>query len=311
MSEFWAITVYFNPAKFKSLLSNYLLFSENLRQQNVKLLTVECAFNDDEFQIPLGENVHRLRSNSIMWQKERLINYGVSVLPPECKYFGWLDCDVIFSNPDWAKMAVEKLQKAHIIQLFKKVFYLPPGHKTFDGHSRIMAIQGVVWQKIIHKNWLERRRRKELPFSVPGFAWGARRDVFEDIGGIYDRNIVGSGDTFLVDCYFDSWDIHGFAAKFTDHMKRDMLEWYSLLKKKQPILDYLPIDIYHLWHGSLKNRQYMDRHDIILKYDYDPRTDIILKNNVYEWNSDKYGMHQDILAYFHSRQEDMNNEETV
>jgi len=305
MNRFCAITVFFNPAKYKTLLNNYHIFAEQLRRQNVRLITVECAFNDDEFQIPETEGVYRLKSNSIMWQKERLINYGISKLPSDCDYFGWLDCDVLFSSDDWAQQAVDRLQKANIVQLFKKVCYMPKGMLQYDG-TKIMAIQSVIWQKIIHKNWLERRRRKQLPFSVPGFAWSARRDVFEDIG-IYDKNIVGSGDTFLVDCYLDSWDIHGFAAKFTEAMKSDMMDWCGELKKKKPVLDYVPVDIYHLWHGSLKNRGYMERHDIILNYEYDPKIDIKLVNDVYEWASDKYGMHNEIKKYFDSRQED--NEE--
>lgn len=302
MNEFWAITVFFNPAKFKSLLNNYHRFAERLARQNVKLLTVECAFNEDEFEIPQTENVHRLRGNSIMWQKERLINHGVSLLPAECKYFGWIDCDVLFPD-DWAEEAVSRLQTANILQLFKKVFYLPQGHQFYNGRDRLMAVQSVVWQWKVHRNWLERRRRKELPFSVPGFAWAARKSMFDDIG-IYDKNIIGSGDTFLVDCYLDSWDIHGFASKFNTAMKTDMLKWRETLMKKQPVLDYLPVDICHLWHGSLKNRRYMDRHDMISKYDFEPQTDIILKDHLYEWSSDKTGLHEDIKQYFFERRED-------
>src|SRR5690242_4331096 len=132
-SEFWAITTFFNPARFKSLLSNYFVFADNLKRQGVNLMTVECAFGDDNFEIPQADNVLRVRSKSVMWQKERLINYAVSQLPPECKYFGWLDCDIIFTQDDWAEQAVQKLQKAHVIQLFKKVIYLPQGHATFNG----------------------------------------------------------------------------------------------------------------------------------------------------------------------------------
>lgn len=303
MSKFWVITTFFNPAKYKSLLNNYFIFSEQLKKQGVPLLTVECAFNDDGYEIPEGPNVHRLRSGSIMWQKERLINYGVSKLPDNCEYYAWLDCDILFSDPNWCELAVDKLKKADIVQVFKKVVYMPQGKTSFDG-EKIMQIQGVIWQKLIHKNWLERRKRKELPFSSPGFGWACRRDTFERLGGIYDKNIVGSGDTFLVDCLLDSWDIHGFANKFTQPMKVHMMNWCEKLREKPLTLDYLPVDIYHLWHGSLKNRRYMDRHDVILKYNYDPVTDIVLKNNVYEWSSDKVGLHEDIRAYFHERKED-------
>jgi hypothetical protein len=303
MEELSVITVFFNPCRFTSLLNNYHIFKNQLNDQGVKLITIECAFNDDEYQIPLASNVYRLRSKSIMWQKERLINYGISKLPKECKYFAWIDCDVLFSQADWHKQAIDKLKKADIIQLFKKVFYLSKDMHKYDPSVKIKFMQSVIWQKIIHKNWLERRINKELPFSAPGFAWAARKEVFDDIG-IYDKNIVGSGDTFLVDCYLNSWKIHGFASKFTQAMKADMNEWCEKLKEKNPILDYLPIDIYHLWHGSLKNRGYMERHDIVLNYDYDPKTDIILNNDVYEWNTNKFGMHEEIKKYFHLRKED-------
>lgn len=301
-NEFWVITTFFNPAKFKSLLNNYFIFSKKLKEQGINLLTVECTFGNDEYQIPLTENVLRLNSKSVLWQKERLVNYGVSQLPKSCKNFAWIDCDVIFTD-NWVELATEKLKHNNVLQLFKKVIYLPKGHLTYTG-EKITQVQGVVWQKKIHKNWLERRIEKELPFSSPGFAWAMQRDFFEDLGGIYDKNIIGSGDTFLVDCYFDSWDIHGFAKKFTKPMKSHMMEWADKVKKKNVTVDYVPVDIWHLYHGSLKNRRYMDRHDIILQNNYDPLKDIALKDNVYEWNSDKPQMHKEIEQYFYERKED-------
>lgn len=304
MGDFCVITVFFNPAGFSSLLNNYFIFAEQLKRQGVRLITVECAFNDSPYYIPDGQDVHRLHSNSVMWQKERLINYGVSKLPDDCKYYAWIDCDVLFHQDDWAQQAVDKLQTADVIQLFKKVYYMPKGMLQYDG-SKIPMMQSVAWQWKIHRNWLQRRKTRELNFSVPGFAWACRRELFADLGGLYDRNIVGSGDTFMVDCYLDSWDIHGFASKFNDHMKKDLMDWCARLRTKNPVLDYIPVEISHLWHGSLKNRKYMDRHDIISKYDYNPSEDVKLVNNVLEWNSSKEEMHNDIKQYFYDRQEDI------
>ena len=266
-------------------------------------MTIELAFNNDDYCLPEDPSIIRVRGNSIMWQKERLINFAVSHLPEECKYFGWLDSDIIFGNDNWSEIAVEKLQKANIVQLFKRVFYLPKGDLEYKGKHDSM-IQSVIWQKNIHKNWLERRRKKELPFSAPGFAWAARRDTFEHVGGIYDLNIVGSGDTFMVDCYLDSWDIHGYYKKFTTKMKEHMMEYVENFRKKPIVLDYVPVDIFHLWHGTMKNRAYMDRHEIMIKYDYDPRVDVKEENGILEWNSDKKDMHNDIIQYFEKRRED-------
>lgn len=297
----WCVSVLFNPAGYRSLVDNYYRFAENLDKQGVKLLTVELAFAGDNYYLPDGPNIRRLRGNSTLWMKERLINHAVSCLPPEVKYFAWVDADVVFTDPTWAEQAVEKLKTAHIVQLFKKVIMLPRGHATFSG-EKVTQLQSVVWQKKIHKNWLARRKAKDLPFSAPGFAWAARRDAFPD--GIYDRNIIGSGDTFLVDCYFDSWAIHGYAEKFTPAMKVDMWEWRNKFNEQEVEVDYIPIDILHLWHGELKDRRYMERHRIIQEHNYDPRGDIRLENNVYEWASDKYEMHNQIKDYFYRRNED-------
>lgn len=301
--NFWCITTLFNPAKYQVFVNNYNIFSEKLQKQNVNLLAIELAFGDEEFQLH-GENVLHLRGNSIMWQKERLVNYGLSQLPPNCEYFAWLDCDIIFPD-NWVELTIQKLQKSNIIQLFKKIIYLPSGVTEYN-NEKFMSVQGIIWQKMIHKNWLERRKKKDLPFSSPGFAWAAKKDVFYDIG-IYDKNIIGSGDTFLVDCYFDSWDIHGYAQKFNNFMKKDMMLWNNELRKKELTFDYLPVDIYHLWHGNLRNRKYMERHDIVLKHQYDPEKDIKLENNVYEWVTDKKEMHEEIKSYFYSRNDDETN----
>lgn len=302
MENFWCVTVFFNPAKYQSLANNYLIFRENLEKQGCNLLTVELAFKDADFQLS-GNNVLQLRSNSIMWQKERLINFGISKLPPECKYFAWIDCDVLFSDPHWQEMAVEKLKTNQIIQLFKKVYYLPKDYKKFEG-KYITQVQSVIWQKIIHKNWLNRRIEKELPFSSPGFAWAAQRSAFDHCNGIYDKNIIGSGDTFLVDCMLDSWQIHGYYQKFNPYMKTDMLKWRNEFKSKPFSVNYIPVDIYHLYHGSLKDRKYMERHNIIIDNNYDPCKDIKLENDVYEWSSNKKVMHDSIEDYFFQRMED-------
>lgn len=294
----YCITTYFNPAKYKSLYRNYLIFSEQLKQQNVKLITIELSF-DGKFDIKESDCVYRLKSNSIMWQKERLINFGVSKLPNDADSFAWIDSDVLFDNECWHYEAQIALESYDIIQLFKRVYYLPKHHTKYNQEHSLM-VQGVIWQEQTHKNWLNRRISKELPFSTPGFAWACRKSAF--VGGIYDKNIIGSGDTFIVDSILNSWQIHGFASKFNRHMKFDMWNWLSQQNKLK--YSYIPRSIYHLYHGSLKNRQYMDRHNILSKYDFDPKKDIILKNNVYEWNSDKKEMHEDIFKYFLNRNED-------
>lgn len=179
------------------------------------------------------------------------------------------------------------------------MYHLPKDEEIFNG-KYLTLHQGVIWQYKTHKNWLERRRLKELPFSHPGFAWAANKTSFPNY--LYDKNIIGSGDTFMVDCLLNSWDIHGFAKKFTPKMKIHMERW----AKELPVLscDFIPQSIYHLYHGSLKNRAYMDRHDILIENEFDPETDIKLVNNVYEWATEKPNIRNAISQYFINRKED-------
>lgn len=297
-ANFWCITPYFNPAKFETLPKNWSIFSHELRRHKINLLTVELSF-DGTFDIPTSYDVVRLNSNSIMWQKERLINYGVSQLPSSCESFAWLDCDILFEQSDWVEQTIHKLKSSDIIQLFKKMHHLPPEEESYNGRH-ISIHQGVIWQYKTHKNWLERRKSKDLPFSHPGFAWAANKKSFPN--GLYDKNIIGSGDTFMVDCLLGSWDIHGFAKKFTPAMKTHMMGWCDSLPKLS--CDFIPQSIYHLYHGSLKNRSYMDRHDILIENEFNPEVDITLIDNVYEWSSNKPMMRHAIEQYFINRKED-------
>ncbi len=292
----WAITTFFNPSGFTSLVNNHTLFASNLKRQGVNLLTVEVAFGSDPFYL---EGAVQVRSPDCMWLKERLINHAISTLPEDCDKFAWLDCDLILPD-NWAEQTSEKLDECEVAQLFKRVYHLPKGHTSYQGEQNL-SCEGIVSQKKRSKNWLDRRVDKDLPFAAPGFAWAARRDALREI---YDRDVVGSGDCILVDCMLGSWPLHGYDRKFTPRAKRHIDGWCNDFKKKNINVDYLPFDVFHLWHGNLRNRGYMRRHEITLAYDYDPEKDIKLSGQTFVWASDKPKMHQEIKGYFDTRLED-------
>ena len=94
----WVITAYFNPCRYATRRVADDLFAHALKRSGIPILTVECAFGDDEFELPASLDVVRFRSNSVMWQKERLLNLAASWLPPECACVAWLDTDILFEN---------------------------------------------------------------------------------------------------------------------------------------------------------------------------------------------------------------------
>ncbi|MEK6893342.1 MAG: hypothetical protein AABX07_04010, partial [Nanoarchaeota archaeon] len=185
-NEFWGITAFFNPAHYKNKYQNYKIFREQSKKQGLKLIAVELAFKGADFELKKGdaEKIIRVRSDSIMWQRERLLNIALSHLPKKCNKFAWLDADLIFKNPFWIKKTSDLLEDYKIVQLFQYVFLL--NENKFDAHGRIEN-----GEKGIGEVYNEKTNLNLKPYS--GFAWAARKSVFKKIG-FYDKMVLGSGD---------------------------------------------------------------------------------------------------------------------
>jgi hypothetical protein len=69
--------------------------------------------------------------------------------------------------------------------------------------------------------------------------------------------------------------------------------------------DYVTNEIYHLHHGSWKNRNYVKRFDIIIKHNYNPNEDIYYdENGMLCLTENGKRMENDVKEYFFSRDED-------
>ena len=81
----------------------------------------------------------RCAHGDVMWQKERLLNHGLSHLPPTCRYVVWMDCDLLFENENWPEEVVAGLKKAPLLQPFGSVLHAPAGifPQDFPNSSRL------------------------------------------------------------------------------------------------------------------------------------------------------------------------------
>lgn len=297
--DFWCLTTFFNPAHYKSRSRNHAIFVERLG--NINLLVIELAFKDDVFELSNGPNVLRLRANSILWQKEKMLNYALNFLPDECKYVAWVDGDVLFSDDLWPNLAAEKFESgAGILQLFEEVRHLPPNCETYQGES-ILTERSLVWQARTYPDFISLRKQCKLLYATTGFAWAARRELLNH--GFYDKHVLGANDNLIIDCCLGTFELHHYYRNGKDTLLlKDMMFWAERFGSHTA--DYIPQTICHLFHGSKKNRGYLTREDIVKKHNYDPNVDIKTENNVYEWNSEKPELHSEVENYFSSRLED-------
>ena len=191
--DLWAITCYFNPARYTNRYSNYKVFQERL---GVPLLSTELVYGG----VPqLGERdadrLIQLTGKDVLWQKERLLNVALDALPPSCRFVVWIDCDVVFENPDWALETREVLKRTRLVQPHGRVFDLRPGTALDD-----IGRGAVLWER---ESMARKYGRGAIDFGAtsasmlreysPGHAWAARRDLLDRVG-FYDPMILGSGD---------------------------------------------------------------------------------------------------------------------
>jgi hypothetical protein len=293
MSERWALAAFFNPAQYSNKVENFRQFSDGVRAQGVKLLAVECCLHPSatpgqEWELTSADCdwLVRVYSGSVLWQKEALLNIGRMALPPEVDRFAWLDADVIFENPDWAKDAWHLLDFFRLLQCFREV----------DGDPGMVVAQSYA-------------RDPRMLDGHPGYAWAARR---EGLPGFYDRCIVGGADNILAWAAFGHagfWPGYGregayFSAAQLAHIQRWSAEFHQAIDRR---IGCVEGSLRHLEHGSAVNRRYMERLLILKRHEFDPIGDVYLNSRgALEWlpNTGKRALWREVEQYFRDRREE-------
>jgi hypothetical protein len=295
------IAVISNPIKWKSRVRLFNDFVEHMRFSGVRLTAVECAHGDRPYQI--GDisfaNMVRVRTNAFgTWNKENLINIGMSRLPDDWRYLAWIDADIYFRQPDWAFETVDALQQYPVIQPWSDCYDLGPNGEHLE-HHRSFARQ--AWHGEVKGIGLG------YTFAHPGYAWAARRDALEELGGLIETGVAGAGDHHMACALIGRAD-WSYPNGVTEGYKAPILRWQERAKNvmKGP-LGYLPGTIEHFWHGSKAKRRYVERWDIVNGHKYDPATDLRKNTNgVVELSGAKPAMIHDMDRYMRQRDEDGN-----
>ena len=300
----WAITSYFNPAHYSTRLANYQRFRDQL---SVPLVTVELSFTG-EFELGQGDADHliQISGGSVLWQKERLLNIAATHVPPG-HHIAWIDCDVVFEHSDWPQQALAQLESHAMVQLFGHCVDLEPGQTAIPDHPPLRAL-GIVAK--IEKDGitaLERQSKYSWGFPqrevMPGLAWCLRRDIF-DQHGLYDAMIVGAADRMLLHAAYGELDSPPTTVPITDAHWQHYLRWARpFYHTVQGSVGHIDHTVGHLWHGEIPNRRYWDRHDELVRLDFDPDRDIVVGASG-AWQCLRPDIEAYAVRYFEGRQED-------
>jgi hypothetical protein len=144
---------------------------------------------------------------------------------------------------------------------------------------------------------------KGIDYWHPGFAWAMTRKAYEKIGGLYDKGVLGSGDSIMALSFINK-------SKSMNNIEYSLDYNNSMLKYQEKAsrlrLGYTPGVIRHHYHGTKANRRYTERWKILMKHQFSPTEHLTYDNNgiLIPTNSFSEEFKQDIFNYFKERKED-------
>lgn len=301
VDDVWIVTAYFNPVGYQSKFRNYELFRDRIQASGLNLLTIECVFGNAGFELDGFSDVIQVRAKHWLWQKERLLNLAVEQLPSACTKVIWLDCDILFENPQWAINTSQLLNHHCVVQPFQTAIRLPANNHGVCDEIPMQHSFGFVHSKDprpVREGDLQKH-------GHTGFAWAARREIIAEIG-LYDACVAGGGDHLIAHAMCGDWDSPCIYRNINGPHLKHFINWSKVFcERVHGDIKYVPGAALHLWHGDLANRQYTTRQARFKQFTFDPLQDVkIGENGCWEWASDKHEMHRWLVNYFIQRKED-------
>jgi hypothetical protein len=292
------VAVISNICLFKK---RYHLMREFIRrmefENNVILYIVELAYGKQPHAITSSKNPRhlQLRTEHAIWHKENMINLGIQkLLPADWKAVAWIDADIDFEQNDWALDTLKILNGARdIVQLFSHAVDMDANEETMNVYNSF-AFQFS----------------KDLPYSHkfpnywhPGYAWACTRNAYEKMEGLFELGILGASDHIMSFCLTNK-GLQSVNDKYSEDFKNEIKKFQKRVKRLR--LGYVPGTIRHFFHGSKLNRKYIERNEILLRYQYSPSLHLSRDSQGVLVPSPQFSPEflKEILDYFQQRNED-------
>jgi len=290
----YVILPYFNYCGFKT---RYRLFCEfvirNRNLPGVKLVVVEALGKTPLPQLPAWKHI-KVDVNSTVWIKENLINIAASKLPSDWVYLAWVDADIHFLNENWVGETKEALEFYDVVQLFQSAINLGPFGETI----KVDKSFGYMYSR----SSTPYTPNDKYGFWHPGYAWACTRTAWKKMGGLIDWAILGSADRHMALAWIQKGDLSR-PGIINQNYKNLIQDFQKECKGFR--LGNINGTIIHEWHGSLENRKYKERWQVLTENKFDPLYDIGLdEKGVLQLTNLGRRLEKDLKSYFYERRED-------
>lgn len=286
------ITAHFNWSGYRRPVLNLLRFLREMDYQSIPVYGMELYLRGTE---PLMARNHRwicveVGPENLLWQKEPMLNRIAREVPLHIPHIAAVDADVHFTNPHWADLSAKVLESTPVIQPFSVAVW-------GDESGRPEMTRTCAAKHGLSSEWT----------THPGFAWAFRREFFEEVG-FYPWSVTGAGDTATATGLLD---VRMFPSTEKAIGRLNLAngiadEWIGRAKAFMGFCSagWVEGQVWHEWHGSRKDRQYVHRHVIMDKIDVTEHVRLNL-DGILEWTEDATQEAREGLAYyFNTRRED-------
>ena len=293
------IIVISNPCLYKRryyLANQFIKKMQN--EPNVELYVVELTYNNQKHQIAKKDNPNHLLINTDtpIWHKENMVNLAVKyLLPKNWKAVAWIDADVEFDSTSWAEDALKLLNGSYdVVQLFSHAI-------DMDIDECAMSVfSSFAFNYVKGLNYCT---NKGINYWHPGYAWACTRNAYENMGGLFETAILGSGDWLMAGSFISFFNNKN-TPSYSQEFKNSILRFQKRVCNFR--LGYTPGIIRHFFHGSKINRNYQNRNIFLMNNKYNPELHITIdeKGLIIPSKYFPEELKNDILMYFKLRNED-------
>jgi hypothetical protein len=300
-SDMAVLMVMFNPMSSVRIVQNWLYVWNKMAAAGIPVFGAELVFPWQKPALADCFKTLTVRSDSIMFHKEKLLQRLEQDLPATYTKVCPIDCDIVFARPDWYDAVSTALDEHAIVQPYSMCHWMGPDLRTpvMSNPSAVVKLPEI--RAVFSKGITDRLN------GHPGFAMAMRRGL----GLQFVWTVVGGGDAVL---FRTVSKLPGefFYNKMRKLMEAPVTEYMDHITgldlKGDPA--FVDGDIWHLWHGPLKGRQYYDRYQKFveaLPEGVQDIRDILVENEdgVWSWREDaKKVLNTMMLRYFSGRDDD-------
>ncbi len=287
----YVILPYFNYCGFKRRQELFVQFvNEIASNKNTRIVVSELLGPARLPKLPVWRHLTFPVGNSL-WLKENLINLAV---PDEARFIAWIDADITFLNRNWVQDTLEELELNDIVQMWRTAINLGPNGeciKTDKSFGYMFKGSGTPWVP-----------SDRYGFWHPGYAWACTRRAWKKMGGLIDWAILGSADRHMA-MALTGRALNSAPGNIHPNYRKMLVEFEKVVRDFK--VSWVEGTIVHHWHGSLENRRYKERWEILTKNAFDPLTDIgIVPSGLIHLTDAGRRLEKDLARYFLERNED-------